>query len=230
MTPNKARPVNTLSRSEWTFLTFILLYSFIPAFGGLVRVVELAGGPAIIPQNPRALADPLPIVIHLLTSFLFCIFGAVQFLPSFRRNHPNVHRTNGRIIMIAGCISAASGIWMTHVYTFPQELQGSLLYLVRMVVGPLMIGCLIWAVIAIRARNIVSHGGAMIRAYAIGQGASTQTFLGIFWMIVVGSEAVGPPRESIMVLSWVLNLMIAEFLIWRLFGRKARPSGHTVTN
>lgn len=214
--------MKTLSRSEWAILTFILIYSFIPAVGGLVRVVELAGGPAIIPQNPRALADPLPIVTHLLTSFLFCIFGALQFLPSIRRNHPAIHRTNGYIIVISGCISAASGVWMTYVYTFPQELQGSWLYWVRMAVGTFMICFLFWAVAAIRMRNVASHGGAMIRAYAIGQGASTQTFLGLFWMIVVGSEAMGPVREGIMVFSWVLNLLIAEVLIWRLFRRKAR--------
>ena len=205
-----------LSRWEWGLLTFILFYSFIPAFGGLVRVVELAGGPAIIPQNSRALADPLPIVIHLLTSFLFCIFGAFQFLPSIRKNHRVFHRTNGRIIVIAGCISAASGLWMTHVYTFPQELQGSWLYWVRITVGTLMIGFLVWAVVAIRARKIARHGGAMILAYAIGQGASTQTFLGIFWIIIVGSEAMGPTRECIMVFSWVLNLLIAIVLIRRI--------------
>jgi uncharacterized membrane protein YozB (DUF420 family) len=115
---------------------------------------------------------------------------------------------------------------MTHVYTFPQELQGGFLYWVRIVVGSLMFGLLIWAVVAIRARNIVSHGGAMIRAYAIGQGASTQTFLGIFWMILAGSEATGLMREGIMVFSWGLNLLVAEILIWRLFPRMVRQIRH----
>ena len=211
----------TLKRSEWFLLIFILVYSFIPAFGGLVRVVELAGGPAIIPQNPRALENPLPIVIHLAASSLFCVLGALQFLPSIRRTRPATHRSIGRITMVAGCLSAASGVWMTHVYAFPQELQGAVLYWVRIVVGILMIGFIIRAVISIRARKIASHGGAMLRAYAIGQGASTQTFIGISWILVVGSEAMGPVRDAIMVSSWALNLVLAELLIWRLFRRKS---------
>ena len=214
--------MKTLSRSEWILLIFILIFSFIPAFGGLIRVAELAGGPSIMPPNNRALSDPLPIVLHLLASFLFCIFGALQFLPSIRRSHPAIHRANGRIIVVAGSISAASGLWMTHFYTFPQELQGAALYWVRMVVGTLMIGFLLWAVVAIRARKIGQHGGAMIRAYAIGQGASTQTVLGISWMIIAGSEAMGPVREGLMVFSWVLNMALAEVLISHLFKRQAR--------
>jgi uncharacterized membrane protein len=213
-----------LSRSEWIFLILILVYSFIPAFGGLIRVVELAGGPTIMPHNPRASADPLPIVLHLLTSFLFCIFGALQLLPSIRRSHPEIHRANGRIVMFAGCVSAASGLWMTHGYTFPQELQGTALYWVRMTVGALMIVFLLQAVVAIRAGQIGKHASAMLRAYAIGQGASTQTFLGISWMIFVESEAMGLAREAIMVFSWILNLALAEVLIWRLFQRRTQRS------
>lgn len=208
--------MKSLSRSEWSLLAAIIIYSFIPAVAGLIRVVELAGGPAIIPENPRALSDPLPIILHILASFLFCIFGALQFLPSIRRHHRATHRAIGRMIVIAGCVSAASGLWMTHTYAFPADLQGNLLYWVRMVLGPLMIGLLLWAVIAIRSRNIVQHSAAMLRAYAIGQGASTQAILGISWIVIIGSEAVGPARDGLMVFAWGLNLLVAEVLIRRL--------------
>lgn len=63
--------MKSLIRSEWTLLAFIMVYSFIPAVGGLIRVLEQAGGPAIAPENPRALSDPFPITLHILTSFLF---------------------------------------------------------------------------------------------------------------------------------------------------------------
>jgi hypothetical protein len=63
------------------------------------------------------------------------------------------------------------------------------------------------------------HGASMVRAYAIGQGASTQTVLGISWIIFVGSDAVGPAREALMVFAWVLNLVIAEILIRRYLRR-----------
>lgn len=212
--------MRSLRKSEWALLALILVYSFIPAFGGLLRVLELAGGPAIIPGNPRALAAPFPITLHIVSSFLFCIVGALQFLPSVRRHYPAAHRAFGRTVAIAGCISAASGMWMTHYYVFPEDLQGHLLYWVRMVLGSLMIGLIGWAVIAIRSRNIFRHGAAMLRAYAIGQGASTQAVLGIGWMIIAGTEPQGALRDGLMVSAWGLNLLVAEILIGRLLAPK----------
>ena len=214
-----------LRRSEWALLAFILIYSLAPTVGGLVRMLELAGGPAIAPPNPRALADPLPITLHILTSLVFCTAGALQFLPSIRRHKPACHRINGRVVAIAGCVSAATGLWMTHFYTFPASLQGSLLYWVRMGIGSSMMGLIVWAVIAIRSCNIFRHAASMLRAYAIAQGASTQTMLGIIWIVCAGSEASGPVRDAIMVSAWVLNLAVAEILIRRLPKPAARPAG-----
>lgn len=103
---------------------------------------------------------------------------------------------------------------MTHFYSFPISLQGNLLYWARIILGCLMIGFIVWSVLAIRSRNILQHSAHMLRAYAIGQGASTQTFIGIGWMILYGTEAAGPQRDAMMVFAWALNLLIAEVLIW----------------
>lgn len=214
LTPRPNRHfMKILSRREWTILLFILLYSFIPVFGGLLRILELAGGPAVAPENLRALAAPLPIVLHVLGSSLFCLLGAVQFLPNIRRHRPASHRAIGRATVIAGCVSAATGVWMTHFYALPDALQGNMLYWVRIILGTLMIGLIGWAVIAIKSRNVFQHSASMLRAYAIGQGASTQTFLGLGWIIVSGTEPLGPLRDNMMVFAWGLNLLVAEFLI-----------------
>jgi len=204
-------------------LALIFVYSFIPSFGGLLRVLELAGGPMIAPENQQALSDPLPIIVHILSSFLFCIIGALQFMPSIRHNQPAMHREFGRIIALAGCISATSGLWMTHFYAFPEQLQGDLLYWARLALGSMMIGFIVWAVIAIRSRNIFRHGASMLRAYAIAQGASTQTIIGIGWIIIFNKEPLGPVRDTMMVLAWGLNLVVAEVLIGRLLPSKKRP-------
>ncbi len=210
---SKGSPVVRLSKSEWAVLGMILVYSFIPAFGGLIRVLELAGGPQIVPGNPRALLAPLPITLHILSSFLFCIVGSLQFLPSLRRQRPAAHRAIGRVIAVAGCVSALTALWMTHFYVFPEALQGASLYWVRMALGTAMIGLIIWAVIAIRSRNVFQHSASMVRAYAIAQGASTQSVVGIAWIIAAGSEAMGPLRDALMIFAWVLNLLAAEILI-----------------
>ncbi len=210
-----------MSRGEWTFLAFILVFSFVPTFGGLLRLVELLGGLAIVPENPRALVQPLPVGLHIASSFVFCLLGAFQFVPSLRLRLLSLHRMCGRVVAAAGCLSALTGLWMTHVYVFPVELQGALLYSVRMVLGVSMIGLIMWAVVAVRSGNFLGHSSAMLRAYAIGQGASTQAFLGIGWIAVVGTEASGPWRDVMMVSAWCINLLVAEVLIGRVFVAKA---------
>ena len=209
--------MRTVSSREWTFLAIILIYSFVPTFAGLFRIPELFGGPAIIPANPRALVHPLPIVLHIVSSFLFCLLGTLQFLPSIRRYHLGRHRMLGRVVAAAGCLCALTGLWMTLFFAFPLELQGSLLYWARIILSLSMIGLIVWAVIAVRSRNIVGHSAAMLRAYAIGQGASTQAFLGIGWMVAFGTEPLGPLRDIMMVFAWALNLLVAEFLISKMF-------------
>jgi hypothetical protein len=72
-----------------------------------------------------------------------------------------------------------------------------------------------WAIIAIRSRNLPAHRAAILRAYAIGQGASTQTALVLFAMILMQIEPLGFPRDLLMVGAWLVNLVIAELLIWR---------------
>lgn len=215
--------MTVLTGREWTILCLILLFSSVPAFGGLLRFLELLGGPSLLPGNPRALSDPWPIIIHVLGSFLFCIAGALQFLPSLRRHRPILHRVIGRITVLGGLLSASSGLWMTISFAFPEALQGSLLFYARVVLGLAMLGLLGWAVIAVKAGRYGTHAASMIRAYAIGQGASTQAFLGIAWIVLFGFEPTGFFRDCFMVFCWLLNLLAAEALIHSLVA-KLTPS------
>ena len=104
---------------------------------------------------------------------------------------------------------------MTWFFTFPDALQGSLLFTARIIVGVSMIGLIGWAILAVRARDFNRHGALMLRAYALGQGASTQALFGIGWIGIIGAEPAGLPRDLLMVLCWVLNLLAAEILIQR---------------
>jgi len=213
--------MHMINRREWAFLALVFLYSFIPAVVGLVRLPELLGAAAIIPPNPRAMTDPLPITLHILSSSVFCLVGAVQFLPSLRRHRPALHRTIGRIVAAAGCVSALTGLWMTVAYAFPDALQGPLLYGARVTLSLAMVALIAWAIIAIRSRKVAAHRAAMLRAYAIGQGASTQTALFLVTMGLFDTEPLGFSRDVLMVGAWAINLAIAELLIRRAFATRA---------
>ena len=188
----------------------------------LVRIPELLGGPITMPPNPRAMDDPAPIILHILASSIFCLAGAVQFLPGLRRRHAALHRGLGRVVALAGALSALTGLWMTIFYVFPSTLQGPLLYWTRVVLSIAMVSSIVWAVIAIRARHVAAHRAAMLRAYAIGQGASTQTVFFIVGATLFGAEPLGFSRDVLMVAAWVTNLVIAEAII-----RRADLARHT---
>ncbi len=220
-----SKPTGAWRRWEiWLFVS-LMIYSLIPVLGGLLRAVELFGGPSIVPANPRALESPFPLVAHAVSSALFCVGGVLQFLPSVRRRSPARHRWVGYVVLPCGVVSAATGLWMTHYYSFPAALQGELLYGTRLVLAPTMIFLLAWAFHAAVNRRFARHASAMIRAYAIGQGASTQTFLGICWAVFVGTELEGLARDYVMVAAWVLNALLAEAIIARYVSQRpsARP-------
>ena len=203
-----------LKKPEWFILIGLLLLSFVPSVGGIFRLVELGSGSGLLPENPRIQSVPAPAVFHIMSAATYCILGAFQFLPSIRRNYPKWHRLAGRLLVGAGIISALSGLWMTHYYSFSDDLQGGLLYFVRIIVGFAMTAYILLGLAAILKKRIEQHQAWMIRAYALGQGAGTQVLTTIPWLLTVG-EPSGLTRDILMTVSWVINIVVAELIINR---------------
>ncbi len=201
------------SKRELIILTLLFVLSFVPVVGGAIRILEIAGGPSVAPDNPRISNDPFPALLHLLGAIPFCILGAFQFMPSLRRYAPKWHRLNGRIVAFSGIVAAISGLWMTNYYALSIEIQGDLLYVVRMVLGTAMVLFIVRGVAAIRGRKISQHHASMTRAYAIGQGAATQTLMGLIWIALLREEPTGLMRDIMMTSAWVINLTLAEWII-----------------
>jgi hypothetical protein len=205
-----------LTKTEWWILISLLLLSFVPGVGGALRLLELMQDSQLefLPANPRVQSAPTPVIFHLIGVIPYCFIGAFQFLPSIRKRYPNFHRGMGGALIVAGLFSSVSGLWMTHFYSFPESLQGALLYWVRWVVGVAMTGFILHGIRCIWRRRFPEHGAWMIRAYALGQGAGTQVIVGILWAIPFG-EATGFTRDILMTLAWVINVIIAEWIIYR---------------
>ena len=60
----------------------------------------------------------------------------------------------------------------------------------------------------------------MIRAYAIGMGAATISFIMLPIYLITGAPLKGYAADLMFVLSWVINLSIAEWVIRRAAVRK----------
>lgn len=187
----------------------LLALSLVPVLAGVSRIVRLTSEAPAVPDDARFLASPTPVVIHILVVSLYCILGAFQFSQGIRRKP--WHRIAGRILVPCGLLAALTGLWMTLFYS-PISTDSQLLYGLRLVVGTAMLGAILRAVHAISQRNFQAHGAWMIRGYALGQGAGTQVFTHLPWLLFIGTP--GPTsRALLMGAGWLINILVAEWVI-----------------
>ncbi|NIK76437.1 hypothetical protein FHS15_001562 [Paenibacillus castaneae] len=90
-------------RSARRLVAALLLLSVIPLAAGVFRLASLAGGAEITPANARFFEAPLLVVMHILSTSVYAILGAFQFVPGLRRHKPGWHRTAGRFLLYAAC-------------------------------------------------------------------------------------------------------------------------------
>jgi len=197
---------------SWPVPAALVALSAIPLTAGTLRLVQLAGGPAIIPADHRFAGFALPLVVHILGATVFALVGAFQFVPRFRRRHPGWHRRAGRVLTVAGLMVAGSALWMTLFYV-PQPGTGHLLYVLRLGFGSAMAGCLVLGFTAIRRRDIAAHQAWMMRAYAIALAAGTQAFTIGIGGAIFGTGVIQTDLAT--GAGWVINLCVAEWAIRR---------------
>lgn len=197
----------------WLVPGLLVLFSVVPALGGLARLNDLASGAEVTADTARFFDAPWPIVIHIPAAMLYSILGAFQFTPVLRRRHA-WHRVAGRLLLPMAVIVATTGLWMTVTYPWPDhDVLG--VYLERLVVGTVMLWALLQGLVAIRRRQYAIHGEWMIRAYALGMGAATQVLTHLPWFVLVDLHPGRLPRAIMMGSGWVINALLAEWAIRR---------------
>jgi hypothetical protein len=212
---NSAKTSNT-----WLITAGLILLSLIPVIAGTARVGQLASGAAITPENARFFDSPVPVVLHIIGASVYALLGAFQFSASFRHRYPRWHRKIGWMLIPFGLIAALTGLWMAHFYPWPVG-DGQALYVMRLIFGAVMTLALVLAVVAIGQRKFIRHGAWMTRAYAIGMGAGTQVLTHIAWSLLVGTSGEFA-RTMIMGSGWVINIVIAEWVIYKRLSRPKR--------
>lgn len=80
--------MNRTTKTEWLIPAGLLALCAVPAIAGAIRVVQLSSGAEITPENSRFFEQPLPVVLHIFSSLIYCIVGAFQFSPGVRRRAP----------------------------------------------------------------------------------------------------------------------------------------------
>ena len=218
--------MTTSTKADWLLPAGLIALSFIPIAAGSFRLVQLWDGAAITPENARFFATPLPVVLHILSSVVYCVFGALQLAPGFRRRNPDWHRAAGRMLVPCGLLAALSALWMTQFYPvanligpLPADFDGPTLYAIRLVAGSAMALFLCLGLAAVMKRDIAGHRAWMMRGYALGLGAGTQAFTHLPWFLfpsIQGELA----RTLCMAAGWAINLAVADWFIARRAGWK----------
>ncbi|GAA1873498.1 DUF2306 domain-containing protein [Myceligenerans crystallogenes] len=202
--------------ADWLVPAGLVLVSVIPVLAGAARVGELAGEPAATEENARFVTAPVPVIVHIVAVTIYSILGAFQFSPAFRRRHNGWHRTAGRVLVPAAFATALSGLWMTAFYDLPAK-DTVVVNSARYVVGVVMLVALVLAVRALLRHDYATHGDWMTRSYALAMGAGTQLLLLGPWTVIARPEPDDPATPVVntilMTLAWVVNAVLAEWII-----------------
>ncbi len=203
-----------IKKQNWLIPTLLIFAMLVPIAGGTIRVLDLLNGNKITEDNAIFFTAPFVVILHILCSSIYGVLGSFQFSKSFRTKHIQWHKFSGRVLVLLGIITSLTGIYMT--ISFPKvSTDGPTLYYVRLLVGVIMTISILFALKSILEKKFKSHGEWMLRAYAIGLGASTQVLTHLPWFILADSVPSGLVRDLLMALGWILNLILAEWLIYK---------------
>ena len=207
------------NRTPWWVPAGLILLSVLPITFGVIRLLQLINGAEITPANARFFASPSPVVIHIISSAIYALLGAFQFVSRLWQRGIKWHRWVGRLLLPFGLLVGFSGLWMTVFY--PRT--DNLLYMFRLFFGSGMILSIILGFISIRRRDVTQHQTWMTRAYAIGMGAATQVLTGMAGALILG-KVNEFENTLLMGAAWVINLAIAEWSIRKDSIRQTRTA------
>jgi uncharacterized membrane protein len=218
-----ARPTRSTRSTGWVPFALVALV-LVPAIAGSLRLVELAGGPHLMPANPRISASPVPVVVHIVCAVVYAIVGAFQFSAALRRRRPGWHRVAGRVVVVLGLAVAFSALWMTQFYP-RQPGTGELAYVFRLGFGSTMAASIILGFTAIRRGDVARHRAWMTRAYALALGAGTQVFTQGIGTAVFGTSEL--TTDLSLGAGWAINLAVAEYIIRRRISSRRTSRART---
>jgi uncharacterized membrane protein len=212
----------------WILLSALAIAVFAPLPYALSSLADLAGNDQNVAANyvDRSLVVRSAFYLHIGFGGLALLLSPFQFATRLRTRAPHVHRAVGRVVLGSIAIAGTAGLVLA-----PHSLAGT--------VGTLGFGLLavLWltfatvAFRAIRRRDVAAHRRWVVRTFALTYAAVTlRLWLGVLIGVQSGLAGVSPDvafhRAYLLVpfLSWVPNLLVAEWYLATRERRTARAS------
>lgn len=187
----------------FTLLTILL---------ALVQAVQIPFG-ALPADSVRLSTVPFWHFMHVLGGATFGILGPIQFSRVLMGRYGRLHRVMGRVFVLAGAMISVSSLSL--LWHFPET------YSAAMNTGRLLFGialgiALAIAMQAIFRREMKRHRSWMIRAYAVGIGATAVTMVFFPIYVVTGEPPTGHLADIVFLGSWAACVVFAEALVRRI--------------
>lgn len=155
---------------------------------------------------------------HIIFGAVAMLSGWSQFSKRIRNNNLRIHRTLGKIYLIAVLLSGLAGLYLA---LFANGGIVSSLGFSGLAIGWIFTSAVAYA--CIRKYNIDEHQYWMIRSYALCWAAVTLRIWLPFFQISFGMDFM-MAYKIISWLCWVPNLIVAEIIIKKLRrGSKTKP-------
>lgn len=149
--------------------------------------------------------------IHVYASIWVLLAGFTQFSRRLQRQYPQVHRTMGYIYTIdVLLITGPAGMLMGFYAN-----GGTSSRIAFVLLAALWIFFTAMALYKARKKDFKSHRNYMIRSYALTLSAITLRA----WKFGINNSFELPPMDvyrTVAWLGWVLNLAVAEIIIYRI--------------
>jgi hypothetical protein len=175
---------------------------------GAYAVLLVASGFALVPEEVAANRFPtgLGLRIHIVASGIALITGPFQFLRPLRHRFPVVHRTLGRIYVVACLVGGLAG-GLIALFTTSGLVAG--FGFLGLAIAWLT--CTIRAWLAVRRHDYLTHQRWMIRSFAL---AFAAVMLRIYIPLsqIAGLDYADSYRV-IAWLCWIPNLLVAQLLV-----------------
>lgn len=178
----------------------------------LVQVVQIPL--AALPEDSQRLnAAPVWHFMHVLGGATFGILGPIQFGRALIPRYGRLHRILGRMFVASGAMISLSSLSL--LWRFPDT------YSVAISAGRLLFGiglgvALVLAMQAIYKRDFTRHRNWMIRAYAIGIGATAVTMVFFPIYLITGKPPQGLVSDIAFLGAWTGCIVFAEGLVRRI--------------
>jgi uncharacterized membrane protein len=207
-----------LSLAFFSYLMILITAQYIPMKED-VAFLALKDSEMELPYYPPA------FFTHVYTSIFTLLLGFVQFSGGLRRRFPKIHRNAGKAYVLIILFAAGPSGLIMGVHA-----NGGIysqISFVMLAVLWMYFTYRAWA--TARAKNWTAHRNFMYRSYALTLSAIS---LRLFKWIMVSTLSTAPMDTYKVVAwaGWVVNLIIAEGLIYRQKNDKTMTTKKLVSN